>query len=110
MARVIRFLFFAFLFTNLTGCTVAYRHPNFEFNSQDDQLNFDKDRLACASLSEREHCVDQKEKTSMICESDGKGGHQCRDIVPKQCNVDTTEQCLRRKGWRKADMQGNYLE
>lgn len=110
MRHLIRLLLITHIITTLTACTVAYRHPSYEFNSPDDQLNFDKDRQACADLSERQHCIELKEKTAMICESDGKGGHQCRDITPKQCTVDTPEQCLRRKGWRKADMQGNYLE
>lgn len=110
MTAAVRFLVFASLIASLSGCTVAYRHPDYEFNSPEDQQNFDKDREACASLSDRQRCVDLKEKASMICESDGKGSHSCRDFVPRQCSVDTPEQCMRRKGWRKADVNGNYLE
>jgi hypothetical protein len=110
MILVIRYVLTALLIANLTGCAVAYRHPNYEFNSPEDQLNFDKDRLDCESLANRQQCVDLKEKTSMICESNGAGGHDCREVIPKQCTVVTPEQCLRRKGWRKADVNGNYLE
>lgn len=110
MTMVVRFLVTALLIANLTGCVAAYRHPNYEFNSPEDQLNFDKDRQACEPLSSRQYCVDQKEKASMICESNGTGGHECREIIPKQCTVVTPEQCLRSKGWRKADINGNYLE
>jgi hypothetical protein len=51
-----------------------------------------------------------REKTTTICESDGKGGHKCQDIIPKSCTLETMAQCMRRKGWRKSDVQGNYLE
>jgi len=110
MIFVVRFLLITGLTLSLTGCAVAYRHPNFEFNSPEDQQNFDKDRQACESLSARQHCVELKEKTSLICESNGTGGHVCREMTPKQCRVVTPEQCLRNKGWRKADVSGNYLE
>jgi hypothetical protein len=110
MIFVVRFLLITGLTLSLTGCAVAYRHPNYEFNSPEDQLNFDKDRLDCESLASRQQCVDLKEKTSMICESNGTGGHVCREVIPKQCTVVTPEQCLRSKGWRKADVNGNYLE
>ena len=96
--------------TNLTGCAVAYRHQNYEFNYREDQLNFDKDRQTCELLSARQHCVELKEKALMICESNGTGGHDCREVAPKKCTVETPEQCLRNKGWRKADVNGNYLE
>lgn len=94
----------------LTGCASSYRHPNYEFNSAEYQLNFDKDRQACALPSAREHCVERKEKTSMICERNTSGGHNCREITPRSCTFDTLEQCMYRKGWRKADVNGNYLE
>ncbi len=110
MTLVVRFLLTVLLIATLTGCAVAYRHPNYEFNSPEDQLNFDKDRQACESLAGRQRCVDLKEKASMICESNGTGGHNCREFVPKQCTVVTPEQCLRSKGWRKADVNGTYLE
>jgi len=94
----------------LFGCAEAYRHPNYEFNSPEDQQNFDKDKQRCLSTAERERCTELREKITTICESDGKGGHKCRDIIPKSCTLETMEQCMRRKGWRKADVQGNYLE
>jgi hypothetical protein len=110
MTFVVRFLITTLLITNLTSCAVAYRHPNYEFNSREDQLNFDKDRQACEPLSARQNCVELKEKALMICESNGTGGHECREVAPTQCTVVTREQCLRSKGWRKADVNGNYLE
>lgn len=107
---VARSLVITLLMTNLVGCAVAYRHADYEFNSPEDQLNFDKDRQGCESLVGRQQCVELKEKASMICESKGTGGHECREVIPKQCTVLTPEQCLRSKGWRKADVNGNYLE
>jgi hypothetical protein len=95
---------------DLIGCAVAYRHPNDAFNSTEDQQNFDKDRQACASIPERERCVELREKKYMICESDGKGGHKCREVAPKNGTLETVEQCMRGKSWRKADIQGNCLE
>ena len=95
---------------HLFGCAVAFRHPNYAFNSTEDQQNFDKNRQVCASIPERERCIEVREKKSMICESDGKGGHKYREVVPKNGTLETVEQCMRGKGWRKADMQGNYLE
>ena len=105
-----RFLLIMLVSAHLFGCAVAYRHPNYEFNSTDDQQNFDKDRQACTSISERERCIELREKKSIICESDGKDGHTCREVIPKNCTLETVEQCMRGKGWRKADIQGNYLE
>jgi hypothetical protein len=110
MTHVMRFFLILLVSINLFGCAEAYRHPNYEFNSPEDQQNFDKDRQTCASTSERERCTELREKASMICESDGKGGHKCQDIIPKSCTLETMAQCMRRKGWRKADQQGNYLE
>ena len=107
---MMRFLFIVLISANLFGCAEAYRHPNYEFNSPEDQQNFDNDRQTCAAASERERCTELKEKTTTICESDGKGGHTCRDIIPKSCTLETMAQCMRRKGWRKADQLGNYLE
>ena len=110
MAHVTRFFLILLITANLLGCAEAYRHPNYEFNSAEDQQNFDKDRQQCASIGERERCTEMKEKTTTICESDGNGGHKCHDIIPKSCILETMAQCMRRKGWRKADVQGNYLE
>ncbi len=110
MIPVVRFLFTLLLMANLAACAVAYRHPDYEFNSPEDQLNFDKDRAACEALHARQHCTELKEKASIICEGNGNGSHKCREVVPKQCTVDTPEQCLRRKGWRRADINGTYLE
>ena len=110
MTHVLRFFLILLVSIHLFGCVEAYRHPNYEFNSPEDQQNFDADRKNCASTSERERCTELREKTSMICESDGKGGHKCQDIIPKSCTLETMEQCMRRKGWRKADQYGNYLE
>ena len=106
----VRLVAMVLLVTSVTGCAVAYRHPNYEFNSPEDQLNFDKDQQACASPTSRQNCVELKERASMICESKGTGGHECREVTPKQCTVATPEQCLRSKGWRKADVNGNYLD
>ena len=110
MTDMTRFFLIVLITANLFGCAEAYRHPNYEFNSAEDQQGFDRDRQACASTSERERCTEQREKTTTICESDGKGGHKCQDIIPKSCTLETMMQCMRRKGWRKADVQGNYLE
>jgi hypothetical protein len=110
MKGIMRFFLIALISINLIGCAEAYRHPNYEFNSAEDQKNFDKDRQACTSVSERERCTELREKKSTICEGDGKGGHKCRDVIPKSCTLETIEQCMRGKGWRKADLQGNYLE
>ena len=110
MTDVKRFFLIVLISASLFGCAEAYRHPNYEFNSPEDQQNFDKDRQTCASTSERERCTELREKTTAICESDGKGGHKCQDIIPKSCNLETMLQCMRRKGWRKSDVQGNYLE
>ena len=110
MTNVMRFFLIVVISVGLFGCAEAYRHPNYEFNSPEDQQNFDKDNQRCLSTAERERCTELKEKTTLICESDGKGGHKCRDIIPKSCTLETMEQCMGRKGWRKADAQGNYLE
>jgi hypothetical protein len=110
MTDVMRFLLVVLITANLFGCAEAYRHPSYEFNSPEDQQNFDKDRQNCALTSDREHCREMTEKTTTICESDGKGGHKCQEIIPKSCTLETMAQCMRRKGWRKADSQGNYLE
>ena len=75
MTDMMRFFLIVLISANLFGCAEAYRHPNYEFNSPEDQQNFDKDRQACASTSERERCTEMKEKTTTICEGDGKGHH-----------------------------------
>lgn len=110
LMSVARVLSSAVLIINLTSCAVAYRHADYEFNSREDQLNFDKDRQYCESLANRQQCVALKDKATIICERKPTGGHDCREIIPRQCKVAAPEQCLRNKGWRKADVNGNYLE
>jgi hypothetical protein len=62
MTDMMRFFLIVLISANLFGCAEAYRHPNYEFNSPQDQQNFDKDRQGCASTSERERCTELKEK------------------------------------------------
>ena len=110
MIFIRRYILIVLAMSTLSSCSVFYRHPDYEFNSAHEQARFDLDRKACESAAEREHCIEQPDKASMIYERDGQGGHRCRTVVPKKCTVDTIDACLRGKGWRKADMHGNYLE
>ena len=94
----------------LSGCARYYRHPNYDFNSPADFANFDADSKACLQSDGTEYCFETKDKPVTICVANGSGGHTCREQPQKKCTTETFEQCLYRKGWRKADSQGNYLE
>ena len=93
----------------LSGCVTHYRHPNYEFNSPADFANFDVDVKACQQSADSEYCQEFADKPVTICVADGKGGHTCREQKQKKCAIETLEQCLNRKGWRRTDANGNYL-
>ena len=93
----------------MTGCVTHYRHPNYEFNSPADFANFDVDVKACQQSAGSEYCYETNDKPMTVCIADGKGGHVCHEQKQKKCVTETLEQCLNRKGWRRADAHGNYL-
>lgn len=95
---------------SLTGCVSYFRHPNYVFNSPEDFSNFDADNKSCQQSAGSEYCIETKDKPVTICVPDGKGGHNCREQAQKKCVVETIELCRYRKGWRRADANGNYLE
>ncbi len=92
------------------GCATHYRHPDYVFNSPEDYAGFATDNQECEPPENRRHCAPNRAKAALICTGDGRGGHVCKEAIPTDCTVETLEQCLYRKGWRRADQHGNYLE